>query len=125
MNQAIRDRWVRALRHGDYKQGRDTLVDDKDRFCCLGVLSDLFARAKGMGWTPSSGLCHRYFVDGDETENITSIPACVRVWAGLGDDENPNVRIGGESDAEFGLIACNDDIKMSFEGIADAIERSL
>ena len=32
---------VKALRSGEYEQGRDWLVDNKDRFCCLGVACNI------------------------------------------------------------------------------------
>lgn len=41
MNKEIKDRWIAALRSGDYKQGKDQLRNFDNRFCCLGVLCDL------------------------------------------------------------------------------------
>lgn len=29
--------WIRALRSGDYKQGKNYLLTDNHRYCCLGV----------------------------------------------------------------------------------------
>ena len=37
MNKEIKDKWVKALRSGEYKQGRLYLQRD-NLFCCLGVL---------------------------------------------------------------------------------------
>lgn len=34
------DKWISALRSGQYKQGREFLCAN-DQFCCLGVLCDL------------------------------------------------------------------------------------
>lgn len=34
-------RWINALRSGNYKQGREQL-NYEDKFCCLGVACDLF-----------------------------------------------------------------------------------
>jgi hypothetical protein len=36
----LKERWVAALRSGDYEQGKDTLKSD-NKFCCLGVLLDI------------------------------------------------------------------------------------
>jgi len=36
----VAQKWVKALRSGKYKQGRNRLRK-KDRFCCLGVLCEL------------------------------------------------------------------------------------
>ena len=42
MDRALRDRWVAALRSGDYKQGRVYLHNSEgDTWCCLGVLCDV------------------------------------------------------------------------------------
>ena len=34
------DAWVKALRSGEYNQGRKVLRSTDDTFCCLGVLLD-------------------------------------------------------------------------------------
>jgi hypothetical protein len=40
----IADKWVAALRSGDYDQTRSTLrSEDCSGYCCLGVLTDLYA----------------------------------------------------------------------------------
>lgn len=38
MDKDIKEKWVKALRSGEYKQGTGTFLDDKNRYCCLGVL---------------------------------------------------------------------------------------
>ena len=40
MDPKIKKQWVKALRSGKYRQGREVLKDNS-RFCCLGVLCDL------------------------------------------------------------------------------------
>ena len=40
MNKELRNKWVTALRSGEYKQGRKQLYH-AGRFCCLGVLADI------------------------------------------------------------------------------------
>lgn len=37
----IRDKWLAALRSGNYKKGTLRLRDTSDRFCVLGVLCDV------------------------------------------------------------------------------------
>jgi hypothetical protein len=39
MDKQIKDKWLKALRSGRYKQGTGTLVDDTGMYCCLGVLA--------------------------------------------------------------------------------------
>lgn len=38
MPQAVKERWISALRSGKYKQGKGSLLDDTGGYCCLGVL---------------------------------------------------------------------------------------
>lgn len=35
------EKWVAALRSGEYKQGRDMLLSKKCEYCCLGVAGKL------------------------------------------------------------------------------------
>lgn len=37
------DKWVEALRSGEFKQGRDFLKTNDDKYCCLGVLCKIVA----------------------------------------------------------------------------------
>jgi hypothetical protein len=39
MDAELKRKWVEALRSGKFKQGRECLVDDHNRYCCLGVLA--------------------------------------------------------------------------------------
>ena len=38
MDQAMKERWITALRSGKYPQGRGELVTAEGNYCCLGVL---------------------------------------------------------------------------------------
>jgi hypothetical protein len=33
--------WIKALRSDEYKQGHNQLCNEKQEFCCLGVLADI------------------------------------------------------------------------------------
>jgi hypothetical protein len=49
MNKEIKEKWVKALRSGEYKQGTTNLYDkDRHTYCCLGVL------AKISGYHPNT-----------------------------------------------------------------------
>lgn len=37
MDPELKAKWVKALRSGEYRQGRGTLRDTEGRYCCLGV----------------------------------------------------------------------------------------
>jgi hypothetical protein len=41
MKTEIKEKWVNALRSGEYEQGQGVLRSS-DKFCCLGVLCDLY-----------------------------------------------------------------------------------
>jgi len=42
MKKKIAKIWTKALRSGKYKQGISALRDKNNKFCCLGVLCDLY-----------------------------------------------------------------------------------
>lgn len=41
MDETIKRKWVKALRSGKYKQGRNALKNETNAFCCLGVLCEV------------------------------------------------------------------------------------
>lgn len=41
INPNLKQRWVKALRSGEYNQGDEYLCDSYNNFCCLGVLADI------------------------------------------------------------------------------------
>lgn len=52
MNQKMKQKWLTALRSGDYPQGKGMLrqrIEDTDHYCCLGVLCTL---CPDVVWTP-------------------------------------------------------------------------
>lgn len=99
--------WVKWLRSGVYKQGRNKLVKDdlksptEDLFCCLGVACDLHAREKGKGWVRD-----RYL------EQEGTLPVAVLSWLGINDYHQGK------------LIGLNDS-GGSFKKIADYIEKEI
>jgi hypothetical protein len=38
MDKDLKRKWVKALRSGKYKQGKETLNDGHGHYCCLGVM---------------------------------------------------------------------------------------
>lgn len=44
MREDIAKKWVKALRSGEYKQGSYSLRNEKNEFCCLGVLCNIHAQ---------------------------------------------------------------------------------
>ena len=61
MNPRIKKKWVAALRSGEYEQGTGQLVrriegyegeEDTYKFCCLGVLQNLYHEEHGTAFKP-------------------------------------------------------------------------
>lgn len=75
MKKNIKKQWLAALNSGKYKQGQEELLyidDDGDkRYCCLGVLCNLWAREK-----------HKRMPDCDD-EGHPLPPNTVLQWAEL------------------------------------------
>jgi hypothetical protein len=121
MRKEIAEKWVAALRSGEYEQTVGYLQTEHGH-CCLGVLCDLHMRETGRGeWRPpGSGdsphtRCYRddLGLDGEYTP-----PPGVREWADMEDD--PCV-LAGRKRAPEELVNLNDS-GFSFAELADLIE---
>jgi hypothetical protein len=76
-----KEQWIEALRSGEYQQGQKFLHAN-DRYCCLGVLCDLFQKAhpeKDHHWGNRTGDIFHFH------EELNYPPMEVRLWAGLDD----------------------------------------
>jgi hypothetical protein len=98
MPQASKDKWLTALRSGEYKQGTGWLHTETDNaYCCLGVL--------------------QHCLTGEvEDDILPTIDWCVR----------NNINYANNSINIDGIVtsfpALNDFVKLSFSQIADIIE---
>lgn len=102
MNKRLKDKWVKALRSGKYKQGKGKLLGPNNRFCCLGVLCDV----SELGvWCDQ----HSYVFKG--LPYSSSLPSAMATKVGLTDHQ------------EGKLVDLNDKAGKSFEYIAYYIER--
>ena len=64
------DKWLAALRSGEYKQGTQILKSIENKFCCLGVLCDLVAKEypEDFRWEgPSEGSWFNEFSTEDDS----------------------------------------------------------
>lgn len=115
MDSQIKQRWIEALRSGQYKQGEGCLRE-ADKYCCLGVLTDLYIKETGKEWS-KAGDSHYlssntyYFADSSAT-----LPRPVQEWAGL-NSYDPHV-LGAP-------LSHWNDTGSSFEDIALFIEDGL
>jgi hypothetical protein len=119
MNESVKARWVAALRSGKYKQTKEHLKD-RQGYCCLGVLCDIYATERGKSkWEPSR---LNSFADGEfsidhQDHGIPS--AVVGIWAEF--DWRRKVEIDGE----YKQLYFHNDDGRTFAEIADAIEAQL
>ena len=110
MKRAIAEKWVAALRNGEYKQTTGKLANaDRTEHCCLGVLCEL-AIKEGPEMEVWRGVDMRTRFDG--VDNF--LPFVVQRWAGTA------TALG-----EFyggALVSLNDE-GHPFEQIANVIEQ--
>lgn len=98
MNKDIKDRWVTALRSGEYKQCKGVLMEKEPRaYCCLGVLSLLAD-------LPTE----------DHEEDFNSLMSVDDILDAVVSPHEQNT-----------LICMNDDFGKDFNEIADYIEENL
>ena len=117
------EKWVAALRSGEYKQGIGCLQSE-DGFCCLGVACDVFAKETGVGkWVKCPDGAFVFKIT-RKSEDIR-LPDEVAAWL------NMKTHIGALSmnvcESLDGCECCSladlNDHGKSFAEIADAIEK--
>jgi hypothetical protein len=107
MNAEIKQKWLAALRSGQYEQGRCALRTDEGgqrRYCCLGVLCDLIDPTKWLIGAPGSPVAYQH-------DTSTGLPS-------------PEVaELAGLSSAQLRELAhMNDAARANFRQIANWIE---
>ena len=135
MDQKIKQKWINALRSGEYSKVTGVLRDDSPcgGFCALGVLVDVLVQEEEFDgkvfWEDSGSLSYFSYMGehpvSGELERLE----------GDGDLGYLGTQIGIELDEEARIIAMNDGLKnkyggysarpMSFEQIANWIEKNL
>lgn len=108
MKKSIKDKWIKALRSGEYKQIKGRLKRTNG-FCCLGVLCDLYGKEKNVKWDDSHFL-----------RDFSLLPDEVRDWANL-KFTDPTVN----NNKRFITLSNINDSGTSFKEIADIIEKQL
>lgn len=149
MKQEVAEKWVEALRSGEYEQTNEKLravIDTNPGglklsrgFCCLGVLCNLFAAEHtDAKWEMDVSHSGAYFNPGNDDGEDEHLPDLVREWAGIYSDLG-DMRDDGERDkivAELRALKLNvdrlggvtladaNDYGVSFEALATFIERN-
>jgi hypothetical protein len=117
MNAEIKKQWIEALKSGDYKQTTAVLKSTSDgvttRYCCLGVLCDIYAKETKTQWD------ERNPNDYSMLGNSSTLPFEVLRWSGL-----ENAGSCGDLPDGDSLVALNDR-GQSFNQIADVIQEKL
>jgi hypothetical protein len=120
--QEVITEWLRALRSGEYKQGRRVLKDDDGAYCCLGVLCELVG-------APTEGQMPIYPVENKVgTKNFRlGIGTRDYVLETYGDRDpqqpsDPDSSAIRKAQMDF-LPFLNDKLRLTFDEIADLIER--
>ena len=112
MNQQVKQKWVSALRSGDYQQTQNYLHKE-DGFCCLGVLCDLYGKEHNVEWKLADSGNNCEFQD-----HPAFPPFSVVEWADTG-SSNPYI-----CSRSLTLGELNDN-GYTFNEIADIIEKHL
>lgn len=102
----MKQRWVSALRSGEYEQGRGTFRQD-NKYCCLGVLAEIDGQLEENGSLKDHPYSDSYF------------PDFLSEYYGLN-----GMYIDGRIIQNV-LVQMNDVFLNSFNEIADWIEKNL
>ncbi len=124
MNKEIKEKWLKALRSGEYKQGRGYLrkeSGDEDRYCCLGVLAK---ECLGGEWVKkdSLGINFRQLSDSVWVYRDNFSGECR--WGSFPKSVTDHLEIKDPEWIDY-LTDMNDNRYMDFDQIADWIERNL
>lgn len=111
MDVELKAKWVKALRSGEYKQGRGYLRQvESNSFCCLGVLCDII---DPENWRELEDMYSFSKKSTDGSEYYGVMPPETKNMAGVSADE------------EQRLMEMNDNKHNSFEEIAGYIEKNM
>lgn len=133
MNPEIKQKWLTALRSGDYHQGTGALkkeVGPETQYCCLGVLCDIAAEEgatiavrRERDPSSSSGLAAWWeFGDHEQLGSSGQLPESVQKWSGVGTGQGDLRKLVNGDPVADSLVALNDSHHFTFEQIADVIE---
>ncbi len=118
MNKEVGRRWVKALRSGEYEQGKRRLTqinfDGEAKHCCLGVLCDLAVKDDDIEVSVLTTTGGDLLYD----DRASYLPLTVAEWAGL-EETNVAVKHDGYNTT---LAHLNDALGLTFDRIADVIE---
>lgn len=125
MKPIIKKQWIKALLSGKYKQGKNYL-NKGVKFCCLGVLSDLYAKEHNVKWEDKEGSNGKLLFNEADV-----LPSKVMRWAGLF-RKNPMIKLTEKVAKKMNYykntkedLATLNDNGCNFKVIAECIKQSL
>lgn len=116
-----RKKWIKALRSGKYKQGRQALCREDvsgNRYCCLGVLCDVFNIPFELKTMHMNGADRIYGPKNGSKDWAALSSPSIRNLVGLSNESGFFKNRNGTSET----LANLNDSGFSFEKIADIIE---
>lgn len=119
MKPSIKEKWVEALRSGEYKQTYN-VFRIQNHYDVLGVLCDLYIKEKKLEWI--EGEKGVYAFPGKKSQSIALLPVEVQKWSGLSEFDTINHKDHPTS-LSPGFFA--DMSKLDFKSLADVIEAQL
>jgi hypothetical protein len=111
MRESVKKKWVAALKSGKYKQGKCSLKNTDNTYCCLGVLCEVFideGNELDVRTTENNVV---------EYNGQTSYPpTAVREWAGI-------CHVSGHASSANYCVAAVNDTADSFTPSIEYIEQ--
>lgn len=116
------DKWIKALRSGEYKQTTGMLNKNNESVCCLGVLCELWRQEQliPMKWETHSSDNNSMGLFGEAAVVPTQISKEIVMYSSIGCIDLPYPARDNEK-KEIKLIDLNDKAKLTFPQIADVI----
>lgn len=117
-------KFIKALRSGKYKQGREALRLRGQWYCCLGVACDVSKKGRWQYQKTRKG--YKYTCKNNAASTST-LPAPVAEWLGI-DSADPILtvpsRFSSVGSNTMQATRVNDQLRAKFAEIADAFERT-
>jgi hypothetical protein len=125
MDIELKNKWLAALRSGDYKQGAHRLRTVNDCFCCLGVLCDII---NPDGWVEGDDKAYSYDFGKVGSAGIHTADISRVIAQNLGllvEDEDCPIAANYVQSIKDNAIDMNDDGMHDFNAIADYLEGAI
>lgn len=116
MNEKVKQKWIEALVSGAYTQGQGKLRTADNKFCCLGVLCDLYLDENPDTEWEKEVAGNYIFLE--ETEYL---PLEVQQWAGMDTREGIYDKVDQDEFVDQRALTDDNDTGATFPIIAALI----